>query len=179
MIPTHCLVDCTISWHSRKYCTPHCVGLNSCYLSFTSRLLDSCKEINEDLWSFLWLSAWSFSFGTEKYLSLLRVSLEHYALPSDIYVKLWLPHVAFHLHTCSQQPDLVFPLWSFRQSVHSRILHLSHATKLLYQRWWVPVFIQRSHLSAVMDYWDGCMLLNVVIKLAKKSMLKHDGNEDV
>lgn len=93
--------------------------------------------------------------------------------------ELWLPHVAFHLHTCSQQPDLVFPLWSFRQSVHSRILHLSHATKLLYQRWWVPVFIQCSHLGAVMDYWDGCMLLNVVIKLAKKSMLKHDGNEDV
>lgn len=39
--------------------------------------------------------------------------------------------------------------------------------------------MRRRHLGAVMDYWDGCELLNVVIEQARKSTPERDANEDV
>lgn len=70
-----------------------------------------------------------FFFGNVKHLFL---SQSHWTLSFTLWYvlnfDLFMSHFAYKLFTAAQ---FVSFLWSFRQSVYSRILHLSHATKKL------------------------------------------------
>lgn len=72
--------------------------------------------------------------------------------------KLSLLHVTSHFKTCSQNRELhlyLFLHWFRQRKVHTA-------------GWWVPVFIHLRHLGTMIDYWDRCGLLNVVIELAQR-----------